>query len=98
MERNLTKLPLMYMVINTIKKNNELSITQISYQTKGTFSYVHTIIKYLNANGFINTKESGRSVLISLTPKGEDLATAVQFILDLISNNEVQQNVHNEGI
>jgi len=56
------------------KINKELCQVKISRQINNTYSHICNVISSLKQLGLVNTKKLNRKIMVSLTPKGREVA------------------------
>lgn len=79
-------------VMDYINKHNGCTSSEISRHEGTNFGYVHKLIDKLKEKGFLETKKSGRKVIITMTESGEELGALSTGIIQLLYPKKQRKN------
>lgn len=77
-------IPDFMIILRTINKFGVLSVSDIHYETKITYSHLHKLKKYFVERNWINIEKEGVRHLISLTSIGKDIVEHINSLLDIM--------------
>jgi DNA-binding MarR family transcriptional regulator len=72
------------MLINLYNAKNEVYASNLAKQVDCTYSHVVKILQQMQTAGLINFNKTGRLKLLSLTPKGKEVAENIEKIRSVL--------------
>jgi predicted transcriptional regulator len=69
------------MLVNLLNANNEVYASNLAKSVDCTYSHVVKILSEMQKAGLINFEKTGRLKILTLTPKGKDVAKNIDSII-----------------
>ncbi len=72
------------MLVNLLNKNTEMYASSLAKVVDCTYSHVVKILQEMNKAGLVSFDKQGRLKVLTLTPKGEEVAKHIDQIRNIL--------------